>query len=402
VSAGKRRELIILIDEAIAHGARQFRACQVIKLCERRLRRWRDAVADGRTGGYRGGDQELSESEKDAVIEAVSVEDLKDLPLRQAHIKLLDRGICIGSYSSFRRVLEERNMPQIKQHKKRNGRKRPVLEATAPNQIWCWDITWLESRTKGKYFYLYMIIDMYSRKVVGWDVAARENGPLAKALFARTLEAEGISEHQLVIHSDNGKPMRSRTLRAMFNLLKVTASYSRPHTSNDNAFAESLFATLKGRVAFPEYFRTLEAAREFSAMFFQWYNEEHLHSGLDYVTPSCVHAGAHHELFARRNALLEAHRQRHPKRHAGRRKVYGIPDVVRLKHRVPQQEPPVSTTKTRKPKVAVPSGRMGSYGPGTAGEGCRQEPSGHPGLSTLDDRPHGQYIPGSSTSANEN
>jgi putative transposase len=167
-----------------------------------------------------------------------------------------------------------------------------------------------------------MIIDMYSRMVVGWTVAARENGALAKALFARTLEAEGISEDQLIVHADNGKPMRSRTLRALYNLLSVAESYGRPHTSNDNAYAGSRFATLKGRVAFPEYFGSLEAAEAFCTEFFQWYNEVHQHSGLDHVAPSQMHSGAHQATFDQRNTRLEQQRRLHPERHGWKPQIY--------------------------------------------------------------------------------
>jgi transposase InsO family protein len=193
---------------------------------------------------------------------------------------------------------------------------------------------WLESPIVGKYFYLYMIIDLFSRKVVGWGVAAQESGALARKIFAHALEAEGVCADQLIVHADNGKPMRSRTLRKLFELLAVTASHGRPHTSNDNAYAESLFATFKGRVAYPEYFRSLRAAREFCAMFFTWYNTEHLHSGLDYLTPIQVHSGAHRQIHARRNALLAENRRKHPQRHSEKEKVYAIPETVRLKHRV--------------------------------------------------------------------
>lgn len=401
MSTEDRRVVIALIDEAIESGARQFRACTVINLDERRLRNWRKTESDGRIGGYRSEDQALTEAEKDLIIEAVDTDEMKELPAKQIHLRLMDRGIYVSSYSAFRRVLKERNMPQVKRHAAKTNRKRPELAATEPNQIWCWDITWLESRTKGRYLYLYMIIDMFSRKVVGWDVAAQENGPLAKALFARTLEAEGVSEHQLIVHSDNGKPMRSRTLRALYTLLKVTASYGRPHTSNDNAFAESLFATFKGRVAFPEYFRTIEAARAFCAEFFQWYNDEHRHSGLDYVTPSQVHTGAHLDIFARRNALLEQHRLQHPKRHGGQPKIYGLPDIVRLKHRVPEVDTITINTDQRMKSIKAAKGQTRNYDHHTAGRGCRQEPSINLGSCTLDGSSQRQYVKSSSTLAVE-
>jgi len=349
MSVAVRGELIALIDEAIASGAHQFRACEVIGLNERRLRRWRLSDGDGRTGGYRANDQALTEAEKDRIVEAMKADDVRDLPPKQAFHRLMDRGVYLCAYTRFLQVLKERKLVVSKRKRRRGGPgKRPQLEATAPNQVWCWDISWLESPIVGKYFYLYMIIDLYSRKVVGWGVAAQESGALARKIFAHALEAEGVSADQLVVHADNGKPMRSRTLQKLFELLAVTASHGRPHTSNDNAYAESLFATFKGRVAYPEYFRSLRAAREYCALFFAWYNNEHLHSGLDYLTPNQVHSGTHLQILARRNALLDENRRKHPQRHGGKEKVYAIPETVRLKHRV------ILTEKQDVMRVAAP------------------------------------------------
>jgi len=392
MSTAARRELIALIDEAIAAGARQFRACEVIGLDERRLRRWRHTDGDGRTGGYRATDQALSETEKDLIVEAMEAENLRGLPPKQAYFRLMDRGFYLCSYTTFLRVLKERNLVESKRTRTHTGRgKRPELEATAPNQVWCWDISWLESPVIGKYFYLYMIIDLFSRKVVGWGVASQESGALARKIFAHALDAEGVCADQLIVHADNGKPMRSRTLLKLFELLAVTPSFGRPHTSNDNAYAESLFATFKGRVAYPEHFRSLAAAREYCAAFFVWYNTEHLHSGLDYLTPAQVHSGEHLEVFARRNAQLEEHRRLHPQRHGGKAKVFAIPGTVRLKHRV---SPAAHTERSESSQeVVVPEqGQMSSYGLSTAGEGCSQGPSDVSGLHALDGSPRRQYL----------
>jgi putative transposase len=392
MNSAERTHLIALIDEAIATGARQFRACEVIGLDERRLRRWRSCEEDGRTGGYRAREQALCEAEKQTIATAMGAEELRGLPPKQAYYRLMDRGVYVSSYTTFLRVLKERALVVSKRTRKQTGRgKRPELVATAPNQVWCWDITWLESPVIGKYFFLYMIIDMYSRKVVGWSVAAQESGALARRIFTHALEAEGIRADQLIVHADNGKPMRSRTLRALFALLAVTASHGRPHTSNDNAYAESLFATFKGRVAYPDYFRSLAAAREYCAAFFQWYNTEHLHSGLDYVTPVQVHAGAHHQVFARRNAQLEEHRRAHPQRHGGKARVYGIPETVSLKHRIQTVKP--AKIATPPPSKVIPaqvyvtnSGRI------TAAEVCGQGPCDVSGLRVLDGDPSRRYL----------
>jgi transposase InsO family protein len=330
--AGLRKQIMEAIDEAVSSGARLFKACEAIHLCIRRLRRWRKTEGDGRKGGYRAVAQKLSEPEKDAIVLALELPSVKDLPVKVAHATLMDQGIYLGSPSTYVRVAAERNVRKARKVLVSKP-KRPELVATGPGQVWCWDITWLDAPLKGTYFYLYMVLDMFSRKVVAWEVFSKEDGTLARDLIAQALEDEGIPPGQITIHADNGRPMRSQSLRSLFDLLNVTASYGRPHTSNDNAFAESLFATFKGRVSFPEYFATLQSAREFCLEFFTWYNNFHLHSRLDYTTPMNVHQGLHTEIFSRRNVLLEENRLAHPSRHGGHKKVYGIPSEVKLKHR---------------------------------------------------------------------
>lgn len=333
MTLGLRSQIVTAIDEAVSAGARLFKACEAINLCSRRLRRWRRKEEDGRKGGYRAVGQKLSELEKDAIVDALKLPGMENLPIKVAHATLMDMGICLASASTFGRVAAERKVRKGAVRASAQNAKRPELLATAPGQVWCWDITWLDAPLKGTYFYLYMVIDMFSRKVVAWEVFAKEDGTLARDLFAAALEAEGILPGQIKIHADNGKPMRSVSLHGLFNLLSVTASYGRPHTSNDNAFAESLFATFKGRVSFPEHFETLQSARNYCLEFFTWYNCFHLHSSLEYVTPQSVHEGAHPEIFERRNSLLAANRFAHPSRHGGRKKIYEIPMEVRLKHR---------------------------------------------------------------------
>lgn len=333
MKAGLRTLIIIALDIAVASGARLFKACQTIQLCSRRLRRWRKTDEDGRRGGYRAIGQRLSESEKDAVVAAFNRPEIADLPVKVACATLMDQGIYTASPSTCARVLAERDAGRQRKPRKAGKAKRPELLATGPGQVWCWDITWLDAPTKGTYFYLYMAIDMFSRKVVAWEVYAKEDGTLARDLFAEAVKAEGISPGTLLVHADNGKPMRSLKLRALFDVLQVTASYGRPHTSNDNAYAESLFATFKGRISFPEFFASVQSARDFCLEFFTWYNGFHLHSSLDFVTPQSVHEGLHPEIFSNRNLLLELNRVAHPSRHGGREKVFGIPAEVRLKHR---------------------------------------------------------------------
>jgi putative transposase len=382
VNVDLRRHVLEAIDEAVASGARHYRACEVLDLSERRVRRWRITPEDGRTGGYRANKQKLSEEEKDRIRELVNRPDLKDLPLKTVHVTLLDEGVYVASYSTFIRVIKEGGKRNTVAPKKKRRAKRPELKATGPNQVWCWDITWLDTAVAGKYFYLYMIIDMYSRKVVGWSLHTAENGRYARDLFSRTLEAEGARANQIVVHADRGKPMRSRTLRSLFNLLGVVASYSRPHTSNDNAYAESLFATFKNRVSFPEYFVSFEAAESYCEQFFAWYNNHHFHNGLDDVAPSVVHAGQHVDLFAHRNAVLESHRQKHPTRHGGREKRYGLPTTVTLKHRVHLEATAAkSQASMESMKSESKIGKLKSSGEAEVGSAGEQ-----PARNTLTDR----------------
>jgi transposase InsO family protein len=333
VKAGLRTLIISAVDIAVASGARLFKACLTIQLCPRRLLRWRNTDGDGRKGGYRAQGQKLSKSETEAVVAAFSRPEIAELPIKAACATLMDLGQYLASPSTCSRVLAAMDMTRKKAPRKTGKANRPELRATGPGQVWCWDITWLDAPLKGTYFYLYMAIDMFSRKVVAWEVYAKEDGTLARDLFAEAMKAEGISPGTLLVHADNGRPMRSQKLRALFDVLQVTASYGRPHTSNDNAFAESLFATFKGRISFPEYFASVQSARDFCMEFFTWYNGFHLHSNLDYVTPQIVHDGLHPEIFANRNFLLEMNRAEHPSRHGGREKVFGIPSEVCLKHR---------------------------------------------------------------------
>jgi len=333
VTRGLREQIISAIDVAVSSGARLFMACEVIQLGLRRLRRWRKTEEDGRKGGYRALGQKLSEPEKDAIVAALQLPGIENLPVKAAHATLLDQGICLASPATFVRVVKERGVQRKNGVRRAQNAKRPELVATAPGQVWCWDITWLNAALKGTYFYLYMAMDMFSRKVVAWEVFAKEDGTLARNLFAQALEDEGIPFGKIKVHADNGKPMRSKKLRSLFDDMGVTASYGRPHTSNDNAFAESLFATFKGRVSFPEHFENIQSARSFCMEFFTWYNCFHLHSSLDFVTPQSVHEGAHPEIFANRNLLLEVNRLAHPSRHGSKNKTYGIPEEVRLKHR---------------------------------------------------------------------
>lgn len=330
-----RKLIITAIDEAVLSGARLYKACAAINLCERRLRRWRNNPEDNRNGGYRAATQKITPDERKLIVSNFSSPDVAGLSMRSTHAKLMDKGVYIASPAACIRVLNEENAPKAEYEKKKIKRIRPELKATGPNQVWCWDITWLPSNVRGKYFYLYLIIDMYSRFIIDWEVHTTEDGVLAKQLFARAFTVNNIDESSLLmVHADNGKTMRSITLNELFNTLSVRASHSRPHTSNDNAFAESIFAILKGRVLYPECFMTKEGSELFVTQFVEWYNYEHKHSGLDMLSPYEVHTLQHFEILKKRNEILEDNRLLNPSRHGIKKKIYQIPEMVELKHRV--------------------------------------------------------------------
>ena len=238
------------------------------------------------------------------------------MPPSQIVPTLLDEGVYYASEASFYRVLTERELNQPRGRAlKREARAKPKeVVADRPNVCWSWDVTLLQPKTTGVFFYLYMFMDIYSRKIVGYEVYSRECGELAKELFQRCMIAEG-NPMGLTLHSDNGAPMKSYTLRAKLNELKVTGSYSRPRTSNDNPFSESLFRTLKYCPAWPEGgFKTIENARLWVAKFVHWYNQEHKHSELNFVTPEQRHKKIDSEILSKRKAVLEKAKRLNPKR----------------------------------------------------------------------------------------
>jgi len=204
-------------------------------------------------------------------------------------------------------------------------------KATAANQVWSWDITWLKSLTAGHWFYLYLIEDVFSRKIVGYEVHLVESGDYAAELLKRTVLSERCWQEPLVLHADNGAPMKSQKLREKLVELKITESHSRPRVSNDNAHVESLFRTLKYVPAWPEKgFATLEEARAWVETFVGWYNEEHRHSGIRYVTPAQRHRGEDRQLLAQRKSVYEAAKMLNPHRWTGATRNWNRQDEVWL------------------------------------------------------------------------
>jgi len=256
---------------------------------------------------------------------------------------LADEGRYLASESSLYRLL--RSAEQLTPRgRKAPPRPRPQpWEATGPNQVWSWDITYLATTVRGTFFYLYLILDLYRRKIVGWEVYPEESAEHAAEVFKRAHLREGVGAADLVLHSDNGSPMKGATMLATLQHLGVVASFSRPSVSNDNPYSEAIFATCKGCPAFPEKpFASPTEARLWVAGFVAWYNETHRHSALKFVTPAQRHRGEDRDLLAQRDALYQAAKAANPQRWSGTTRNWEPPTSVLLNPGKPgpRQDPP--------------------------------------------------------------
>lgn len=304
-------------------GARQSKACAILGLSERVIQRWRkspDGGDDLRRGPKSEPANKLSEQERDQIIETATSAEFRDKSPWQIVADLADRGIYLASERSIYRELHRRDMQH---HRGRSRAPQPRSRprghtAVAVNQLWTWDITYLPGPIRGLFYYLYLVVDVFSRKVVGFEVSEHESMDLSAPLLARTLAAENVVSGQLVLHADNGGPMKGSTMLTTLQRLGVVASFSRPRVSDDNAYSESLFRTLKYRPEYPQgAFSSVQHAMQWVEGFVRWYNEEHKHSAIRYVTPAQRHAGQDGALLARRHELYEQARQRHPQRWSG-------------------------------------------------------------------------------------
>lgn len=257
----------------------------------------------------------LTEVERSETLAVLHSEEFVDRAPAAVHATLLDQGRYLCSPRTMYRLLAEQGEVRERRNQLMHPHyQRPELLATAPNQLWSWDITKLKSVVKWTFFYLYVVLDIFSRYVVGWMVASRESAALAKQLLLESCLKQGIRMDQLTIHSDRGPAMTSKPVALLLADLGVTRSLSRPHLSNDNPFSESQFKTLKYWPEFPERFGALQDARSFSDSFFTWYNKEHRHSGIAMLTPEMVHYGRAEAVIAARRLVLEEAYRKHPER----------------------------------------------------------------------------------------
>lgn len=330
------KAVMSLVDEAVAHGARQAQACEVVGVTAKTYQRWvlKPVLGDQRCGPLSEPGNKLSLEER-AKILAVSVEkDFANLSPHKIVPALADRGEYVGSEASFYRILNQEKMLKHRGKARPHERVRPTpLLATSPCQVFSWDITYLPSAVRGQYFYLYLFMDLFSRKIVGWAVHAEESMDLSSKLLQKICLVEGIDKEQLKLHSDNGGPMKGATMLVTMQWLGVMPSFSRPSVSNDNPFSESLFRTLKYCPEYPSKpFENIEAARKWVAEFVDWYNHQHLHSGINFVTPESKHRGFDVEILAKRNVIYLEAKSKNPNRWSGKTRDWSPIESVKLNH----------------------------------------------------------------------
>lgn len=272
-------------------------------------------LAEGTSPIARTSPRALSVAERDNMLAILRSDEYVDKSPPQVYTALLDQGIYVGSVSTMYRCLREHN--EVRE--RRNQLKHPVytkpeLLATRPNEVWSWDITKMRGPVKGTYYYLYVILDMFSRYVVGWTIQLCESQEIAEELIRQTCEKQNIDRGQLTIHADRGAPMTSNSVTDLMVELGVIKSHSRPHVSNDNPFSEAQFKTMKYRPEYPARFGSFNEAKAFGMAFFPWYNTEHYHSGIAMVTPKDLHYGRAQKIIDARAGVLVAAHAAHPER----------------------------------------------------------------------------------------
>ena len=341
-----RRTMARDIELAHAKGARLATACEVAGISVRTLQRWKTheglQKGDGRpeaprpTPGHA-----LTLQERQRLLAVANEPRFADMPPARIVPALADEGVYLASESSFSRVLRVagQNTHRGTAKAPRKRRAPTTHAATAPAQLWCWDLTYLPATVAGRWFFLYLILDVFSRKIVGFEVHETDHADHAAHLVKRTALAEGIHamRHKPVLHGDNGSTFKATTVLAMLHWLKIEPSYSRPRVSDDNPFVESLFRTAKYRPEFPAGgFADLQQARQWAADFVHWYNHEHRHSGIRYVTPAQRHAGADGQILLARDELYQQARNQNPRRWSGNTRNWQPIKVVTLN---PEREP---------------------------------------------------------------
>ncbi len=295
-----------------------------------------------RSGPKKAPSNKLTAKERQRIIDLLNSEEYCDLPPSQIVPRLADKGLFLASESTMYRILRElklqKDRGRAKPPKKRNKPK--ALIVRRPNQVWSWDITYVLASLKGTFHYVYMIMDVFSRKIVGYAVHDEETSENAAALISKAYEKEKVKVGQLTLHSDNGAPMKGSTMLAMLRTLGVASSFSRPSVSNDNPYSESLFRTVKYRPVYPsQAFATLQKVEEWFTAFVQWYNEEHRHSGIKYVTPAQRHRREDAAILNSRKRVYAKARKANPERWSGKTRNWSLIKEVNLNPSLDNKNP---------------------------------------------------------------
>ena len=357
-----RRSCIEMVQQAKANGARRQASCAVLEVSLRTVERWEKArdQGDQRRGPATGCAHALSAQEKQAIVKVSSSPEYRDLSPWQIVARLADTGKYLGSESSFYRVLKQNDLLTHRHNSKPRVHRRPKdLTAKTPNQVWSWDITYLSSPIRGAYYYLYLVEDIFSRMIVGWSIEEVESADHAGLLIDRICQEQGIAKGQLTLHSDNGGPMTGATMVATLERLGVIPSLSRPAVSDDNPYSESLFKTLKYRPSYPDRaFSSIDQARQWVSRFVRWYNTEHLHSAIRFVTPSSRHLGKDPAILAKRVTVYEKAKGLNPRRWSGKTRNWSPITEVFLNPKNHKSEIQAEftidmTTPTPRPKVSA-------------------------------------------------
>jgi putative transposase len=290
-------------------------ACRLVGVARATTIRHRRPAIVASATRVRSSHRRFSEAERQAIRDVAHTRRFTDLSVREIYATLLDENMYLGSISTMYRVLRAAGETRERRRQATHpARVKPELIATAPGQVWSWDITKLLGPQKWTYFHFYVILDIFSRFIIDWRVEAREVSVLAAEMFDRAIAREGVDPSRLTVHADNGSSMTAKTVAQLFADLGVTKSHSRPHVSNDNAFSEAQFKTLKYGPTFPSYFANVHQAREYARLFVEWYNHHHRHSGIALLTPADVHRGLVDERRSERRVVLHAAWNDHPER----------------------------------------------------------------------------------------
>ena len=303
-------------------------------ICPRTLQRWRHQPDDRRAGPTSPPEHQLTPDEEEQIVRIANRPEYRNLSPERVVAKLSDSGTYVCSESSLRRILKRRKQAAHRQRSKPASRQNKPREYVArePLRVLTWDITYLkDARVRGNFFFLYLFLDIWSRRIVGWEVHTTQSTDLAADLLRKVCIREGVETQGCVVHSDNGAPMKGSTMLATMHDLGITRSFSRPQVSDDNAHVESLFRHLKYAPSYPTRgFDDLEVARSWVARFVAWYNGQHLHSSIGYVTPNDRHSGRDIPTLQRRRALYKAARQKNPRRWTGPPRKWDRPAIVTL------------------------------------------------------------------------